>query len=121
MRAGVADQRALQHRPVIVPGAASLPISSGARWSRTAATSPPSVSPVMVGADGASPQPTTPSADSIRTSRFSAVVIVIPAIFIGALSGKATGIASMRRTISGARSDAARTAAWRVRSSIIGS
>jgi hypothetical protein len=53
----------------------------------------------MVGADGASPQPTAPSVDSTRTSRFSAVVMVIPAIFIGAFSGSATGIASMRRTI----------------------
>src|SRR3954449_11301061 len=58
----------------------------------------------MVGADAASPQPTVPSAASMRTSRFSAVVIVTPAIFIGLLSGSATGMASTRRTISGERS-----------------
>ena len=59
----------------------------------------------MVGADGASPQPTMPSADFDRAPAGSRpCVIVIPAIFIGALSGSATGIASMRRTISGARS-----------------
>ena len=62
------------------------------------------MSPVMVGADGASPQPTWPSCNSTRTIRFSAFVIVTPAIFIGALSGKATGMASIRRTINGARS-----------------
>src|ERR1044072_8545717 len=58
----------------------------------------------MVGADGASPQPTWPPCSSTRTIRFSAFVMVTPAIFIGALSGKATGIASMRRTTRGARS-----------------
>ena len=57
----------------------------------------------MVGAEGASPQPTWPSCNSTRTIRFSALVIVTPAIFIGALSGKATGMASIRRTISGGR------------------
>ena len=67
----------------------------------------------MVGADGASPQPTWPSADSTRTSRFSALVIVMPAIFIGALSGTAIGMASMRRTISGARSAAIAAASLR--------
>ena len=56
----------------------------------------------MVGADAASPQPTVPSAASTRTSRFSAVEMVSSAIFIGAFSGSATGMASMRRMISGA-------------------
>ena len=79
-----------------------MPISIGARWSRTAATSPPCVSPVMVGADAASPQPTVPSAASIRTSRFCAAVMVSADIFIGVFSGSATGIASMRRMTSGA-------------------
>ena len=37
MRAGIADQRALQHRRDDRARPASLPISSGARWSRTAA------------------------------------------------------------------------------------
>src|SRR5690242_18736984 len=56
----------------------------------------------MVGADAASPQPTRPSAASIRTKRFSAVTMVIPDIFIGVLSGSATGMASTRRISSGA-------------------
>ena len=60
------------------------------------------MSPVMVGAEGASPEPTWPSAASMRTIRFSALAIVIPAIFIGALSGNAIGMASIRRTINGA-------------------
>src|SRR5262245_21151140 len=55
----------------------------------------------MVGAEAASPQPTRPSAASIRTRRFSAVAIVMPDIFIGLLSGSATGIASTRRIGSG--------------------
>ena len=49
----------------------SWPTSSGVRW-RTAAMSPPCVSPVMVGAEAASPQPTVRSAASMRTSTFSA-------------------------------------------------
>ena len=57
----------------------------------------------MVGAEAASPQPTVPPAASIRTSRFSALVMVTPAIFIGAFSGSATGMASTRRMVSGAR------------------
>ena len=55
----------------------------------------------MVGAEAASPQPTRPSAASIRTSRFSAVAMVMPDIFIGVLSGSATGMASTRRIGSG--------------------
>ena len=70
----------------------------------------------MVGADGASPQPTSPLAASTRTSRFSALVMVMPAIFIGALSGSATGMASMRRTLSGAASAVVPSVARGVRS-----
>src|SRR5262245_54517268 len=55
----------------------------------------------MVGAEAASPQPTRPSAASIRTRMFSAVAMVIPDIFIGVLSGSATGMASTRRIGSG--------------------
>src|SRR4051812_34943882 len=55
----------------------------------------------MVGADAASPQPTVPSAASIRTSRFSALAMVTPDIVIGVFSGIATGMASTRRMISG--------------------
>src|SRR5689334_6435200 len=72
----------------------------------------------MVGADGASPQPTTPLAASTRTSRFSALSMVMPAIFIGLRSGSATAIASMRRRISGS-DRAAVSGARRVRSSIV--
>ena len=56
----------------------------------------------MVGAEAASPQPTVPSAASMRTSRFCAAVMVSAAIFIGVFSGSATGIASTRRMTSGA-------------------
>ena len=65
------------------------------------------MSPVMVGAEAASPQPTWPSAASMRTSTFSAAAIVTRAIFIGFFSGNATGIASTRRIRSGARVAAA--------------
>src|SRR5215470_9301365 len=58
----------------------------------------------MVGAEAASPHPTVPSWASTRTSRFSACVMVTPAIFIGLTSGSATGMASTRRMINGARS-----------------
>src|SRR5215470_9513011 len=54
----------------------------------------------MVGAEAASPQPTRPSRASTRTSRFSALAMVTPAIFIGVLSGNATGMASTRRIVS---------------------
>ena len=43
-----------------------------------------------------------PFVASIRTRRFCAAVIVSAAIFIGDFSGSATGIASMRRIVSGA-------------------
>src|SRR5688572_6066990 len=56
----------------------------------------------MVGADAASPQPTRPLAASTRTTTFCAAVTVSNAIFTGALSGSATGMASTRRMISGA-------------------
>ena len=61
------------------------------------------VSPVMVGADAASPQPTVPSCASMRTRRLRAWVTVSAAIFTGLVSGKASGIASTRRIASGAR------------------
>ena len=53
------------------------------------------VSPVMVGADAASPQPTTPSSDSMRTSTLSARVTVSPAIFTGFFIGRLTAMGSM--------------------------
>ena len=52
------------------------------------------VSPVMCGAEAASPQPTAPSTVSTRTSRLSAERISTPAIFIGLAIGSATAIAS---------------------------
>ena len=67
---------------------ASLPVIREPSW-RTAATRLPWVSPVMVGAEAASPQPTMPPVASMRTSTFSATSIVTPAIFIGFLSGSA--------------------------------
>ena len=48
----------------------------------------------MVGAEAASPQPTVPSAASMRTSRFCAAVMVSADIFIGVFSGSATGAMS---------------------------
>ena len=48
------------------------------------------------------PSRRVPSAASIRTSRFCAAVMVSADIFIGVFSGNATGIASMRRIVSGA-------------------
>jgi hypothetical protein len=61
------------------------------------------VSPVIVGAEAASPQPTSPPAASMRTSTLSAVAMVTPAIFIGFLSGSATGMASTRLMSNGGR------------------
>src|SRR5262245_25734358 len=58
----------------------------------------------MLGAEAASPQPTVPSAASTRTRRLWACAMVTPAIFMGLTSGNATGMASTRRTINGARS-----------------
>jgi hypothetical protein len=57
----------------------------------------------MVGAEAASPQPTVPSAASIRTRMLNARLMVTPAIAIGFLSGRATGMGSTRRMISGSR------------------
>jgi len=65
-------------------------------------TPPPAmVSPVMVGAEAASPQPTVPSCASMRTMTLRAWVTVSAAIFTGLVSGSATGIASTRRITSG--------------------
>ena len=61
------------------------------------------VSPVMVGAEAASPQPTVPSRASMRTRILRAWVTVSAAILTGLVSGSATGIASTRRMVSGAR------------------
>ena len=72
----------------------------------------------MVGAEAASPQPTVPSAASMRTSRFSACVMATPAIFTGFFSGSATGIASTRRMTSGGR--AARVRRRRVGLHVLG-
>src|SRR6266851_1775718 len=54
------------------------------------------VSPVMVGAEAASPQPTTPLSDSMRTSTLSACLISTPAMKTGFFIGKLTAIGSMR-------------------------
>ena len=53
------------------------------------------VSPVMVGAEAASPQPTHPSSDSMRTRTLSARATVSPAIFTGFFIGKLTAIGSI--------------------------
>ena len=60
-----------------------------------AATRPSAVSPVIVGAEDASPQPTFPSESVILTIKLSQVSINIPDIFIGILSGIATAHASI--------------------------
>src|SRR5262249_55327941 len=54
------------------------------------------VSPVMVGAEAASPQPTTPLSASIRTSTLSACLISTPAMHTGFFIGKLTAIGSTR-------------------------
>src|SRR5262245_50991760 len=54
------------------------------------------VSPVMVGAEAASPQPTTPLSASIRTSTLSACRISTPAMNTGFFIGKLTAIGSTR-------------------------
>ena len=51
----------------------------------------------MVGAEAASPQPTVPSAASMRTRMLCACAMVTPAIDIGFFSGSATGMTSTRR------------------------
>src|SRR3954467_5973154 len=54
------------------------------------------VSPVMVGAEAASPQPVTPSSASMRTSTLSAVLISTPAMKTGFFIGRLTAIGSTR-------------------------
>src|SRR5262245_46089002 len=54
------------------------------------------VSPVMVGAEAASPQPVRPSSASMRTSTLSAVLISTPAMKTGFFIGKLTAIGSTR-------------------------
>src|SRR5262245_35908103 len=54
------------------------------------------VSPVMVGAEAASPQPMTPLSAWTRTSTLSARAISTPAMTTGFFMGKLTAIASMR-------------------------
>src|SRR5215475_8026483 len=54
-----------------------------------------SVSPVMTGADAASPQPTTLLSASIRTSTFSARRTSSPAMITGLSIGRLTAIGSM--------------------------
>jgi len=108
MRAGVADQRA-RHDALEVR--TRVRILADEKWRQVIAhgrDDPPSVSPVMVGAEAASPKPTEPPLASMRTSTFSAVAIVTPDMVMGALSGSATGMASTRRMISGACSRSAR-------------
>src|SRR5579862_6946084 len=53
------------------------------------------VSPVMVGADAASPQPTVPSSASMRTRILSARLTVSPAIFTGFFIGRLTAMGSI--------------------------
>src|SRR6185369_1749353 len=66
------------------------------------------VSPVMVGADAASPQPTWPVSVSILTSTLSALSIRTPAIFIACAIGRRTAIASTRLIRAGAAASAGR-------------
>src|SRR5664279_5641617 len=56
-----------------------------------------SVSPVMIGADAASPQPTRPLSVSIRTSTLSARRTSSPAMMTGLSMGRLTAIGSMVR------------------------
>ena len=64
----------------------SMPTSWGAR-NLTADTMPSGVSPVIVGAEAPSPQPTFPSRSVTRTIRLSAVAISMPASFMGESNG----------------------------------
>src|SRR5437762_1297001 len=54
-----------------------------------------SVSPVITGADAASPQPTAPSSASIRTSTLSARRTSPPAMMTGLSIGRLTAMGSM--------------------------
>src|SRR5262249_17691840 len=56
------------------------------------------VSPVMVGAEAASPQPITPVSDAIRTSTLSACRISTPAMNTGFFIGSATAMGSIDLT-----------------------
>ncbi len=53
------------------------------------------VSPVMVGAEAASPQPTKPLSASMRTSTLSARATVSPAMVTGFFIGRLTAIGSI--------------------------
>ena len=53
------------------------------------------VSPVMVGAEAASPQPTSPSSASRRTSTLSARLTSSPAMMTGLIMGRLTAIGSI--------------------------
>ena len=80
---------------------ASDPASTGPMRSRTAATMPPSVSPVIVGAADASPQPVLPSCAMIRTSRDSdRSMRWPPPMSTGRASGSEIAIASTRAILS---------------------
>ena len=61
----------------------------------TAAIMLATVSPVIVGADAASPQPTTPSSASMRTNILSARVTVSPDICTGFFIGRLTAMGSI--------------------------
>src|SRR6266851_3858027 len=74
---------------------AARPSNAGARYP-TAAIMLSTVSPVMVGAEAASPQPMMPLSASTRTSTLSAALISTPAITTGFFIGKLTAIASTR-------------------------
>ena len=63
--------------------------------SSIAAIMPAMVSPVMVGAAAASPQPTAPDSDSMRTKTFSACATVSPAICTGFFIGRRTAMGSI--------------------------
>ena len=54
-----------------------------------------SVSPVITGAEAASPQPTRPSSSSIRTSTLSAARTSSPAMMTGLIIGSRTAIGSI--------------------------
>ncbi len=72
-----------------------MPSSFGARW-RIAAVMLCTVSPVMVGAVAAPPQPMTPPSVSSRTSTFSALFTSSNAILSGFTIGRLTARGSMR-------------------------
>src|ERR1700730_13717393 len=73
---------------------AARPSRTGARW-RTAATMLAVVSPVMVGAEAASPQPTSPLSACRRTSTLSARLTSSPAMMTGLIIGRLTAMGSI--------------------------